>query len=85
MDYAAYEMRCGWCGKSSANVSSYSILHVLFVIFFIHFRVDTAISCPSCMRNCLLQRSLLNIVTANLLCPIVLVWNGFQFLRTLLK
>src|SRR5438445_2339300 len=20
MDYAAYEMRCGWCGKCSANV-----------------------------------------------------------------
>jgi hypothetical protein len=77
-----HEICCSWCGRHSPKVRSYSLLHLVFPWVFIYVRTESVLNCPSCMRSCLLQRTLLGILTANLLAPIVIVWNSFQFLRT---
>lgn len=76
------EVPCSWCGQYVPNVKSYELLHLVFLGVFFYFRVDTVINCPGCMRRGLVGRTLLGLVTANLLSPIIIVWNTIQFLRT---
>jgi hypothetical protein len=76
------EIPCSWCGKHAYNLKSYTLITIIFLGVFIVFRSDRVTNCPRCMRKALLQRTLVNLLTANLLSPIVIVWHGVLFLGT---
>jgi hypothetical protein len=61
----------------------FDYLVFLFVAFAVRTVMHTA--CPRCMRTSLLLRSVLNVVLANILCPVVLLVHGIQFLMTFSK
>src|SRR5947209_18571247 len=73
---------CPWCGRVTDNIKRYTLITLVFLLAFFIVRHDEVANCPSCMRKALLQRTLLNVLTANVFCPIVIVWHGILFVRT---
>lgn len=76
------ELACGECGLTRRGMASYTVVHVLFVIWFVVWRTDEVFKCPSCMRKYLLVRLPLALLMANLLSPLILIWWAGLFFRT---
>lgn len=74
---------CDECEQPKAGTSSYTVLHIIFLVFFVVWRFDPVFKCPQCMRAYLLQRFPLSLLLATLFAPIVVVWWGVLFLRTI--
>jgi hypothetical protein len=77
------ELVCGECEQPNPGTASYSVLHIIFLLFFIVWRIDPVFKCPRCMRAYLLQRLPLSLLLATIFAPFILVWWGILFLRTL--
>ena len=75
---------CPKCGKPSPSLKQLVLCNLLVFVFVMAFtRRGTYTSCPSCMRGTILERTLINIIPANVLwLIIVLPWHTVQFLRT---
>src|SRR5262245_60141548 len=74
---------CDECEQPKPGTASYSVLHIIFLVFYIVFRIDGVFKCPRCMRAYLIQRLLLSLLLATVFAPLILVWWGVLFLRTL--
>jgi hypothetical protein len=79
------EVVCGECGQPNPAAASYPVLHIIFLLVVIVWRVDWVLKWPGCMRAYLLQRLPLGLLLANVFSPVILVWWTFQFFRTLAR
>jgi hypothetical protein len=73
---------CPVCQKPTDSMKRLRVLTMIFLVLIIQGRGVDYTSCPSCMRRFILKRTLVNIVTANLIYPIVLISHVTQLLRT---
>lgn len=74
---------CGECECYDTRTKGYTVLHIVFVFFFIYWRADHMYKCRRCMRSYLFARLPLALIMANFLSPIVVVWWFVLFLRTI--
>jgi hypothetical protein len=79
----AQSLSCPRCAAPTDSLKRFR-LHQWLVFIWIGWWTRTAeyTACPACMRKILLERTLVNIPTANLIWPIVLVTNAICFART---
>jgi hypothetical protein len=77
------EVYCRSCGGIGSGAKSYTVIQLLFLLVYIRIGFSTFVCCPRCARRLLLEHSAYSLATANLLSPLVLAWNTFQLLRTL--
>jgi hypothetical protein len=81
--YDLIPLPCPHCGQATRSLKRYRVfdyLLFLFVAFAYQSVMHTA--CPRCMRKSLLLRSLVNLVLANFLFPLVALVHGTAFLAT---
>jgi hypothetical protein len=76
------EIPCPWCQKYAYDQRTYALLTLVFIGFWAYARADDVTLCPGCMRQALLQRTLINLLTANVISPVVILWHGILFVRT---
>jgi hypothetical protein len=76
------ELVCNECGQPNPGTASYSVLHIIFLLVVVVWRIDPVFKCPGCMRAYLLQRLPLGLLLATVFAPLVLVWWGVLFVRT---
>jgi hypothetical protein len=74
---------CNECEQPNRGTASYSVLHIVFLLFALAWRIDTVFKCPRCMRAYLLRRLPLALLLATIFAPMILVWWGVLFVRTL--
>jgi hypothetical protein len=78
-----YILDCSECGKLTNSLKDYRIVHLLIcLVLFFQIKKQDYEACPSCMRKKLIERTLINIVPANIAFPIVLIIHTIQFCRT---
>lgn len=77
------ELLCGDCQQPRQGLATYSVLSIVFLLFFVVWRVDSLFRCPSCMRGYLLRRLPLSLLLATVFAPVILVWWAILFVRTL--
>lgn len=75
---------CPKCNQMTTSLKNYTMVQfLLFIWFFAFWRRQTMTLCPSCMRNELLMKTLINLIPANLLWLfLVLPWNTVLFCMT---
>lgn len=73
---------CDECEQPRTGTASYTILHIIFLVWFVVWRYDSVFKCPQCMRAYLLQRFPLSLLLATVFAPVIVVWWGVLFLRT---
>jgi hypothetical protein len=81
---------CGYCGKETGSLKDFELPAVLFVPFpycpYISAETEPISACPACMRWYITKFLLCNIVTANVLWPVVsLLPSLYLFARTMRK
>jgi hypothetical protein len=74
---------CPHCGKPTDSLKRYRVFRVLLFLF-VGYYLETVMhmACPRCMRRSLALRTLVNLPTANLLWPVVVVFHGILLLRS---
>jgi hypothetical protein len=80
-------IRCPSCTAPTASLKRYTMCELLvFVGIFAFTRRSTCTQCPGCMRKTILTRTAYNLITANLLWPIVVLpWHTVLFCMTYSK
>jgi hypothetical protein len=73
---------CPRCG-ATADLRSCRPVNLLFLGVFLRLRHADMVACVPCLQSVLVRQMAVNVLTANLLCPFPIVWNGLQLLRTL--
>lgn len=83
-DHGIQLVRCPACGVPSPAIKQYVLCNLLVFVFVMAFtRRATYTSCGPCMRRTILERSAINLITAHVLWPIiVLPWHTVQFIRS---
>ena len=77
---------CPKCHEPKDSVKSYTMMSFLiFILVGAWWRTKRVVACDSCMRGELILSSCINLVTANLLSPFVLLWHGVLFAMTFQK
>jgi hypothetical protein len=79
------EIPCEGCGKYHPGSRSTSLLTIVFLVVFVYTRTDRVSLCPACARAALVRGTLFNLFTANLISPIVLIFNGLTFVGTFFR
>jgi hypothetical protein len=74
---------CDECEQPKAGTGSYTVLHIIFLVLFVVWRFDSVFKCPRCMRAYLLQRLPLSLLLSTVFAPLIVVWWGVLFVRTL--
>ncbi len=76
----APHVHCPKCGQPSDSVKCYTMMSfLLFILVGAWWRTKRVVACAPCMRTELLTSSAINLVTANVLSPLVLIWHGVLF------
>jgi hypothetical protein len=71
---------CPKCQQQTDSLKQYSVPTVLFIVIAWAVRKSTEVACPSCMRKTVLRQTLINVPTANILWPLVIVpYAGIEF------
>ena len=79
----ALTITCPKCGRPSESVKSYTMMSFLLFIFVgAWWRTKRVIACASCMRGEIALSTVINIVPANLLFPLVFIWHVVLFAMT---
>jgi hypothetical protein len=74
---------CPRCGQFTDSLKQYSGMHLMvFLIAGAWYQSAKYTACPRCMRGILLQRTLINTITANLLAPFIWIFHGVQYCRS---
>ena len=74
---------CPVCQEPTDSLKRLRVMYLfIFLILFVQGGGVDHTACPSCMRQFIVKRTLINIVTANLVWPIVLIFNGVQAMKT---
>jgi hypothetical protein len=79
------EIPCEGCGKHVPGIRSTALLTIVFLLLFAYIRNDSPSLCPPCARVALVRGALINLFTANLLWPVVLIWNSVAFMGTFFR
>jgi hypothetical protein len=67
---------CPSCHEESDSLKNYSYITLLFLVVFYGWQTASQIGCPSCTRKMIGKNLLVNILTANITWPfIILPWN----------
>lgn len=67
---------CPACREESDSVKNYSYITLLFLFVFYGWQTASQIGCPSCTRKMIGKNLLVNVLTANITWPfIILPWN----------
>jgi hypothetical protein len=73
---------CPHCNRPSNSIKQCRFLGILFLFLFMVRQTRTVNACQSCMRGKILEHALINILTANILWPfIILPMSIYQFIR----
>jgi len=74
---------CPKCHRPSDSVKCYRMMGVLvFLLIGAWWQTKRVVACDSCMRSELVISSAINLVTANLLSPLIWLWHGVLFAMT---
>ncbi|CAN5205383.1 hypothetical protein BH10ACI1_BH10ACI1_15860 [soil metagenome] len=74
---------CFECGNKTASLKNYRVMQVfVFLIIFMVARGIDYEACPSCMRKKIATCAAIQIVTAHIVFPIILIFHIVQFCRT---
>jgi hypothetical protein len=74
---------CPHCGKLTYSLKQYRVFNVLlFLVVGYYLQTVMHTACPRCMRRSLALRTLVNLPTANLLWPLVVLIHGILLLRS---
>ncbi len=74
---------CPKCQRTTDSLKQYSVPTVLFIVIAWAVRRSTEVACPSCMRKTVLRQTLINVPTANILWPfVILPYAGIEFYRS---
>jgi hypothetical protein len=79
------EIPCEGCGKYLPGTHSTSLPIIIFLGLKLFVNNDSASLCPPCARWALVRVTLINLFTANLISPVVLVMNGIAFAGTFIR
>jgi hypothetical protein len=84
--YDLIALPCPCCGQPTQSLKRYRVFdYLVFLFIFVGYQSVMKTACPRCMRKSLLLRSLVNLVLANVLAPIMLLMHGIAFLATFSK
>lgn len=73
---------CPHCFRPTESLKDYNIGKIIFLYAGIIWDYDTVTACPSCMRKALCMRSLISIISANLIFPVVFLVYLCQIVAT---
>jgi hypothetical protein len=77
------QVRCTECGQYSDSIKRYTLGTLLFLFVFWVWSSRSETACPSCMRAKIASFCIVNLITANVLWPlIILPWTVILFLQT---
>jgi hypothetical protein len=77
---------CPQCGRMTDSLKCYRMFrYFLFAYLFYAWQIAGYVGCPSCMRKTIGVRCLVNLFTANLIFPVVLVQLAGAFLFTFMR
>jgi hypothetical protein len=63
---------CPVCGRPTGNLKCYEMGCVVFLCLAVSWNVQDEVGCPRCIRWMLLYYTLINVLTANVLWPILI-------------
>jgi hypothetical protein len=73
---------CPHCGQPTHSIKQCQFLGILFLFLFAVRQTRTVNACQKCMRGKILEHAAINIVTANILFPfIILPMSIYQVIR----
>ena len=76
-------LTCPLCGQASDSIKSYTMMSfLLFILVGAWWRTKRVVACPSCMRKEIALSSLITLVPANILFPLVGIWHTVLFAMT---
>ena len=79
-------VECPDCGQPSDSIKCYSTMILLFIWVFAMWFPKKEVACPSCIRGKITLFCLINIVTANILWPIIILpWALVLFCMSFTK
>jgi hypothetical protein len=74
---------CPECKQMTGSLKSRRILTIIFVVFAYGAQTKPTVACPRCMRKNLFASGLVNIISANVLWPIIILpMTLIQFITT---
>jgi pSer/pThr/pTyr-binding forkhead associated (FHA) protein len=79
-------IQCPRCGRPSDSIKQFRMGVLIFVIFAYFVRWNVEAGCPSCIRLATLRFTLINLLTANLVWPfLILPMSIFHLVRSFNK
>lgn len=82
----AYLITCPKCHEPKESIKIYTMMSFLiFILVGAWWRTKRVVACDECMRSELIMSSAINLVTANILSPIVLLWHAVLVAMTFQK
>jgi hypothetical protein len=82
-EQASLIIACPVCQKPTDSMKRLRVMYLfIFLVLFVQGRGVDYTACPSCTRSFIVKRTLINIATANLLWPMVLVFNLIPYMRS---
>ncbi len=76
---------CPMCGQSTGNLKCYEMGIVLFYLFGVSWNYADELGCPGCIRRKLLAFTLINVLTTNVLWPLVVLPHNLALLLSSFK
>ena len=77
---------CFECGEQTDSLKNYRVMNVfVFLIIFMVARGIDYQACPSCMRKKITMCAGIQILTAHVVFPIILIFHVVQFCRTFVR
>src|SRR5262249_3404466 len=81
------QLPCPTCGQLTDSLKQYANFPhlVVFLLFFAVSQRATYVGCPSCMRAKIATQMLINLLTANIISPIILLIQACFLIPTFMK
>jgi hypothetical protein len=79
------EVWCPRCALPTECIQAYTVPTLLFAVIGVAWNTDTIVGCPRCIRRGIYKRMCVNLLTANVLCWIVLPVHLIQLLHSTLS
>ena len=81
------ELPCPSCGKLTDSLKQYANFPhlIIFLLIFAVTQRATYVGCPSCIRAKIGTQMLINLLTANIISPIILPIQAIWFIPTFMK
>ncbi len=79
-------IHCPRCGKPSDSVKCFRMGTIIFIFIAWSVQSKDEVGCPSCIRRAILSFALINLISANVLWPfIILPMSVFHLIRSYMK